>query len=429
MLADRYERPLSRATSSRPRRSPTRSAAAPGSELTDTHVAQPALGRRRARLRCACSTALGVEPAADRRSQLRRVRRARRRGRARRRAAAARALRGPRALHEARPPPARPARWRPSRRAPEQLAPLLEGGGVVAANLNSPRQTVLSGPREHVEAAVELVRASATSARGCCRSRARSIRPHVAGAQQQLAEVLARRDDRRPARAGLLEHDGRGPRDRSGGDRRGARRAPDQARSSSCSEIEAMYEDGARVFVEVGPRSVLSGLVRQILERARAPGGAGRTLRAARAWCRCSHCLAALAAEGVPFDAERAVPRPRRPRGPIERGRRARPPRAGRGAGCSTAAAPGPPAEPRPLPRADPRNPLSRSQRPVTTSMNAGLARRRRPTPRRAQLASAHPSPRARRRGAARAAPAARPPAPPLARRPRRRRDGRATSR
>src|SRR6202044_3395346 len=37
---------------------------------------------------------------------------------------------------------------------PEELPSLLEGGGVVAANLNSPRQTVLSGPREHVEAAL-----------------------------------------------------------------------------------------------------------------------------------------------------------------------------------------------------------------------------------------------------------------------------------
>src|SRR5204862_6376027 len=30
-------------------------------------------------------------------------------------------------------------------------------------------------------------------------------------------------------------------------------------------EIEAMYRDGARVFVEVGPKNVLTGLVRQVL--------------------------------------------------------------------------------------------------------------------------------------------------------------------
>ncbi len=70
---------------------------------------------------------------------------------------------------------------------------------------------------------------------------------------------------RRPARAGVLQHD-----------RRSAR-AADRRRSRRCSpstsirpvefvrEIEAMYDDGARIFVEVGPRSVLTGLVPQIL--------------------------------------------------------------------------------------------------------------------------------------------------------------------
>ena len=91
---------------------------------------------------------------------------------------------------------------------PDALAPLLEGGGVVAANLNSPRQTVLSGPREHVEAAVEWCREREIGARMlpvACAFHS----PHVAGAQQRFAQELEQRDDRRAARARVLEHDRR----------------------------------------------------------------------------------------------------------------------------------------------------------------------------------------------------------------------------
>ena len=144
----------SAATSSRRRRSRPRSSATARRELTDTHVAQAALGATElAYLRVletlgivpeltaghsygefvALAAAGGIDV-----QQLLRVSEAR--GRFMKEAGAAEA--GAMAAVDA---------------PPDALAPLLEGGGVVAANLNSPRQTVLSGPQEHVEAARRVV--------------------------------------------------------------------------------------------------------------------------------------------------------------------------------------------------------------------------------------------------------------------------------
>ena len=91
-----------------------------------------------------------------------------------------------------------------------------------------------------------------------------------------------------------------------------ARRAPDPAGASSSREIEAMYDAGARIFVEVGPRSVLTGLVGRML---------GERPHLARA---ASTSPAATGSRGL-------LPLPRRAR----RGRRARP----TSSACSAAAA------------------------------------------------------------------------------------------
>ncbi|HLH14274.1 MAG TPA: SDR family NAD(P)-dependent oxidoreductase, partial [Solirubrobacteraceae bacterium] len=79
-------------------------------------------------------------------------------------------------------------------------------------------------------------------------------------------------------------------------------------------EIESMYRDGARIFVEVGPRSVLTGLIGQILG-ASSPEGEGDREHLAVATERSGrsgllslvHCLAALASEGVEVDVERLL--------------------------------------------------------------------------------------------------------------------------
>ena len=73
-------------------------------------------------------------------------------------------------------------------------------------------------------------------------------------------------------------------------------------------EIEAMYEAGARFFVEVGPRNVLSGLVGQILadrqHLAVNTDGPGR-----HGLSQLQHALGQLAVQGVPMDLEQLFAR------------------------------------------------------------------------------------------------------------------------
>ncbi len=295
ILADFYERPLSSYVFPPPSFTPEERRRRQA-ELTDTHVAQAAIGATELAY-LAVLRALGVEP--DRTAghsygefaalaaaggidaeQMLRISEAR--GRFMKEAAAAEA--GAMVAVEA---------------PPEALTQLLEGGGVVAANLNSPRQTVLSGPREHVEAAVEWCRDRDIGARMlpvACAFHS----PHVAGAQQKLAQLLRETtlavphipvysnttgDAHAPqpdAIAALLsEH---------------LTRPVDFVR-----EIEAMHRDGARVFVEVGPRSALTGLVPQILgDREHIAVSTDRSGRSGL--LSLLHCLAALAVEGVPVD-------------------------------------------------------------------------------------------------------------------------------
>ncbi|MGV4982058.1 SDR family oxidoreductase [Streptomyces sp. NRAIS4] len=134
---------------------------------------------------------------------------------------------------------------------------------VVVANLNSPEQTVISGPTADIEAAVRLLRAAGLGARRipvACAFHS----PLVAGAGERFAEVLADKPVRPPEfpvwanrTAAPYPHD------------------PDQVRAelaaqigapvAFAAQIEAMYEAGARLFVEAGPGRVLTRLVGRIL--------------------------------------------------------------------------------------------------------------------------------------------------------------------
>ena len=186
--------------------------------------------------------------------------------------------------------------------APDALEPLLANADVVAANFNAPQQTVLSGPREHVDAAVAWCRERDIGARllpVACAFHS----PHVAAAQRRFVEELARTPIAAP-RTPVYSN--------TTGDRH-----PDDGKAIAAvlgehlvrpvefvREVEAMHRDGARVFVEVGPRAVLTGLVGRILgEREHLAVPVDRPGRAGLAAL--LQCLAALASEGAAVNVER----------------------------------------------------------------------------------------------------------------------------
>ncbi|MER7795700.1 acyltransferase domain-containing protein, partial [Streptomyces sp. NPDC097640] len=134
---------------------------------------------------------------------------------------------------------------------------------VVAANHNAPRQTAISGPRREVDAAVGLLREAGHPVKRlpvACAFHS----PLVAAAGDRFAEALARQPLRPPeypvwANRTAAPHCGQ----------------PDAIRAELAAQIgapvrfveqiEAMYEAGARVFVEAGPGTVLTRLVGEIL--------------------------------------------------------------------------------------------------------------------------------------------------------------------
>ncbi|GAA1956891.1 type I polyketide synthase [Amycolatopsis minnesotensis] len=146
---------------------------------------------------------------------------------------------------------------------PEEIADQLAGRQVWIANHNTPRQLVLSGTADALSEVEKLLPPTAgarrlgTSAAFHC--------PLVAPVAEPLAEYLATQ----PVRSPLLDvysntHATRHP------------LAPDDIRHSIADQvaapvrfadmISAMYADGVRTFVEVGPGRVLTGLVRQTLD-------------------------------------------------------------------------------------------------------------------------------------------------------------------
>jgi acyl transferase domain-containing protein/NAD(P)-dependent dehydrogenase (short-subunit alcohol dehydrogenase family) len=182
----------------------------------------------------------------------------------------------------------------------EAIAKALDGmEGITLANHNSPRQTVISGAYAAVHAAIQKLETARLAARPipvACAFHSPLMEP----ARERFAEVLARQTFARPAAAVFSNTLGaQYPED------------PQEIRALLAShlvcpvkfvdEIRAMYEQGARVFLEVGPKGVLTGLARQILD-----GKDARFIQIdsdRNALIQFLNALAQLAVEGVPVDA------------------------------------------------------------------------------------------------------------------------------
>jgi acyl transferase domain-containing protein/NAD(P)H-dependent flavin oxidoreductase YrpB (nitropropane dioxygenase family) len=259
VLAGAFEHPLSRSIFPPPFFSPMEEQSQQAA-LTNTHVAQPALGATElAFLRVLAG--LGIEPemaaghsygeftalcAAGCFDEATHLRLSEARGRFIRQGA--RADSGAMAAIDA---------------GPEALGPLLASTELVLANINAPRQTVVSGARESIDRALRWCETHGFVARTLAVSCAFHS-PLVAPAKQQLAALLGQTPMRPPAFPVF-----------SNTTAAAYPAEPEQIVKllsehlvrpvQFVSQIEAMYEAGARVFLEVGPKQVLCGLVDRIL--------------------------------------------------------------------------------------------------------------------------------------------------------------------
>ena len=171
--------------------------------------------------------------------------------------------------------------------------------GITLANHNSPRQTVISGSNAAVKAAIPKLEAAGLTAKPipvACAFHSPLMEP----ARARFGEVLARQTFHKPAVAVFSNT-------------LGAQYPEDPKEIAELlashlvrpvkfvNEIRAMYDEGARVFLEVGPKGVLTGLARQILD-----GKDARLIQIdsdRNGLVQLLQALAQLAAEGVAVDA------------------------------------------------------------------------------------------------------------------------------
>ncbi|MFE9794068.1 SDR family NAD(P)-dependent oxidoreductase [Streptomyces goshikiensis] len=147
--------------------------------------------------------------------------------------------------------------------APEEVREIAGRAGCVVANHNAPRQCVISGPTEAVAAAVAGLRAAGISAEPlpvACAFHS----PVVAGATAALAEELAA-----TAVAGatvpVWSNTTAEPYPAGADAVRGTLAGQLARPVRFVDQVEAMYAAGVRTFVEAGPGRVLSGLVSRVL--------------------------------------------------------------------------------------------------------------------------------------------------------------------
>ncbi|HZX48069.1 MAG TPA: SDR family NAD(P)-dependent oxidoreductase [Nitrospirota bacterium] len=135
---------------------------------------------------------------------------------------------------------------------------------VWIANLNAPGQTIISGSRLGIEEAVRLFTERGIQSRPVKVSCAFHS-PLIAPARDRLAEYLATIEVAMP---GIDVFSNSTAQLYPGEPQAIVRILSDHLVNpvNFEKEIDAMYEAGARIFVEVGPRNILTGLTQQILE-------------------------------------------------------------------------------------------------------------------------------------------------------------------
>jgi acyl transferase domain-containing protein/NAD(P)H-dependent flavin oxidoreductase YrpB (nitropropane dioxygenase family) len=135
---------------------------------------------------------------------------------------------------------------------------------VWIANLNSPRQTVISGTEEAVDEAVARLQHAGLDARRfnvACAFHS----PLIAPAAERLAAALAKEAEFKEPQREVYSNTSARPYPKTA-DRIAEHLVQHLVSPVRFSdEITAMYDAGVRVFVEVGPKGVLSGLTRTIL--------------------------------------------------------------------------------------------------------------------------------------------------------------------
>ena len=149
----------------------------------------------------------------------------------------------------------------------ERVDAVLAGAGladrVVLANRNAPNQQVISGATADVRAAVDALRTAGLAARPidvACAFHS----PLVAAAGERFARVLATEPVDAPG-IPVWSNRTASPYPQDAAEVRRELAAQLTAPVRFVEQIEAMYAAGARTFVEVGPKQVLTRLVRSIL--------------------------------------------------------------------------------------------------------------------------------------------------------------------
>ena len=146
----------------------------------------------------------------------------------------------------------------------EILAAYTGGGVVVAANHNTPEQIVLSGSREGLDGVSRIIEESSGKVIPLNVSVANHS-PLVADAVPDFARFMAAIEFRRPEIPVYFNVSA----DRQTEPTKMKEMMAHQIASKVrwCETIEAMLADGVDTFVEIGPKTVLKGLVRKIVPK------------------------------------------------------------------------------------------------------------------------------------------------------------------